>query len=83
MSNMLYSHAKEDNMTILEFLARKKMTQKDFALYVGIDRSYLNQILQGKRRISPERAITIYEKTQGLVTRDEAIFPEYYKEWSL
>lgn len=70
-------------MIIKEYLARKGMTQKTFAEMLGVDRSFLNQVLNGKRKLSPQHALHVPKITEGLVTRDEALFPELYTDWKL
>ena len=70
-------------MLLDEYLARKDITQTDFAKKLNIGRSMLNHILQKKRRMHPNTAIKINKLTKGLVSRDEALFPEFYPDWKI
>lgn len=69
-------------MIINEYLARKGMTQKEFADLIGLSRCVLNGVLNGRKRLNPEYAIKVFNVTKGQVTRDEAIFPEFY-DWKI
>lgn len=42
-----------------EELKERKITQKDFANTLGMQQSHLNEILQGKRRISAQMAVKL------------------------
>ncbi len=70
-------------MLLEEYLARKGITQKDFAKKLNIGRPMLNHIVHGKRRMGTETAILVHKVTKGQVTRDEALFPEFYPAWKL
>lgn len=70
-------------MIIREYLARTGTTQEQFAKSLGVTRAYLGQVLLGIRRFHPNKAIKVHEITGGKVTRDEALFPEFYKDWMI
>ena len=70
-------------MILKEYLARKSLSQKEFAEMIDVSRPYLTLIIQGKRRCSPELALKIEELTQQKVSRDEVMFPEFYPGWKL
>ena len=65
-------------MTLKEYLARKGISQRDFAKRLGITQPYLSQVLRHTKRFSAELALKVVEITQKDVTRDEAMFPEFY-----
>ena len=65
-------------MTLKEYLARKGISQREFAKRLGITQPYLSQVLRHTKRFSAELALKVVEITQNDITRDEAMFPEFY-----
>ena len=61
-------------MWIDEWLFKEGMTQEKFANQVGISREYLNRIIAGAVRGSPDVAKKIQETTKGEVTLEEILF---------
>ena len=61
-------------MWLDEWLFNEGMTQQDFAKQVGISREYLNRIIGGAVRGSPDVAKKIQELTSGKVTLEEILF---------
>lgn len=57
-------------------LNAKTINQKRLALAIGTHPVYLNAILRGRRRPSPDLALRIEEATGGAVTRMELLYPE-------
>ena len=65
-------------MGLDEYLWRNKISRTDFALLIGISRSYLQQILSRKRNPSVKLAKKIEEVTEGKVSKEEMLFPEEF-----
>lgn len=63
-------------MDLDEYLFRKKISQTDFALKLGVSRNHLGEIIRGRRTPSVKLAKKIEELTKGEVTREEAMFPK-------
>jgi transcriptional regulator with XRE-family HTH domain len=40
-----------------ELLARRKLTQSEFARRLGVSRQYINKVIQGEKKLSLEQAI--------------------------
>lgn len=70
-------------MQLREYIFRKNQKFGDFADLLEISRTYFSLIVNGKRRMHPELALRIEDLTHGLVTRDEALFPEKYPDWRI
>jgi len=67
-------------MLLKDYLYENGITQTEFARKLVIDRSQFCIYVNGYRRFSPNHAIKIHKLTKGKVTRDEALFPEFYKK---
>lgn len=65
-------------MTLKEYLFRYEITSTEFSKKLGVSRSYFCQVLNGKKRMHPDKALLIELLTDAEVTRDEALFPEFY-----
>ncbi len=61
-------------MTIDEYIARKNLTQADFAQMVGVKQPTVHRWIYGKKFPEPRHARKIVEVTQGQVT-----FEDLYK----
>lgn len=59
------------------YLIRTGLSQQDFASRLGVTQGTVSQWINGKIRISPERAADIIRLTQGKVSR-EILFPELF-----
>ena len=70
-------------MQLKEYLVRKGLTQGEFAKMICVSDTYLSQVLNKRKRMHPNRALDIERLTQGIVTRDEALFPEKYPDWRI
>ncbi len=58
-------------MQLKQYLARKKITQADFAKQMEVSQGAVSQWLSGESRITAERALEIEAKTKGAVKRYE------------
>lgn len=63
-------------MRIIDALKSHQKNQLEFAREIGIHHVYLNSIIKGRRRPSPDLALRIEEATGGAVTRMELLYPE-------
>lgn len=54
-------------MKVKEWIAEKKMTQADLAEWLEVDRSWINQVLNGKRKPSAKIARRIESITNGRI----------------
>lgn len=61
--------------TLQNYLNDSKITQRKFSESLGIHYMYLNQIVNGTRRPSPNLALRIEQATDGQVTLRELLFP--------
>lgn len=66
-------------MTLNDYLTRNQIPRLEFAERIGIDRSTLSRLLNGKRSASWQLAGTIEEATAGAVTRSD-LRPDIYAE---
>lgn len=56
-------------MDIATYLAEKELSQEAFAKQIGVSQGLVWQWLDGRTRITAERAIEIDEKTNGEITK--------------
>ncbi len=70
-------------MHLREYMFRKDISHSAFAKLIGISNSHFSLILNGKQRMHPNTALKIEQLTNGLVTRDEVLFPEKHPDWRL
>ncbi|MEN8236159.1 MAG: helix-turn-helix transcriptional regulator [Pseudomonadota bacterium] len=66
-------------MELREWLFRNRKTVTDFAKEIGVSRSHLNMISNGKNLPSVQLAKKIEEGTEGKVTIMELLFPERFE----
>lgn len=59
------------------------MSHCEFAKLIGVSNTYLSQVINGKKRMHPNRALEIEKLTEGKVTRDEVLFPEKHPDWRI
>ena len=62
------------------FLKVNRIKQREFARALGISQSHVSQIINGKRRASPEVALSIERFTNGAIHRNEMLYPQDAKE---
>lgn len=65
------------NMKLTEYLAKEKISQKQFADRVGVTQSMVWQWLNKKRGIAAEKVIPIESATEGKVSRHD-LRPDIY-----
>jgi len=63
-------------MNLKDYLKSKDKSK--FAKQIGTTKNYLNLLIYGIRRPSPELAKKIEEATHGKVSRWELLYPEEY-----
>jgi len=63
-------------MELKWYCEKQKLRYKRLAELLGVTPSHVTQLINGKRRPSPELALKIEEVTQGAVTRMELLYPE-------
>jgi transcriptional regulator with XRE-family HTH domain len=62
-------------MDLKVWINSKGISQKQMAEELGISKSYLSELLSGKRNFSPKIAQRIEEFSKGEVSRMELLFP--------
>lgn len=67
-------------MLLKEWLIKKGVTAYRFADRVGLSRSTVYMAINLQRRFSAKTAVDVENATDGDVTRQEALWPEY--DWS-
>jgi len=72
-------------MNLKRYLFEKTLPVKQFAKRLGVSASLIYHIINRQRTPSPALAIKIEELTEGLVTKEELLFPgqETSKKWVL
>ena len=70
-------------MHLREYIFRADMTHGQFAKLIGVSNTYLSLVMNAKKRMHPNKALKIEEVTKGMVTRDEALYPEKHKDWRI
>ncbi len=63
-------------MELKEFLKDGRIRQNRFAEIIAISKNYLSEIVNKKRRPSPDLALRIEEATCGKVDRLELLYPD-------
>ncbi len=58
-------------MTLIEYLRENQVTQAAFAARLGVTQGLVSQWLNGTTVITPERAKSIEDATEGAVRRHE------------
>jgi DNA-binding transcriptional regulator YdaS (Cro superfamily) len=58
-------------MNLKTYLRKHKLSQSEFARQVGVTQGAVWQWLEGKQRISAEKALLIEGATGGVVSRQE------------
>ena len=58
-------------MCIPEYLKKKKLSQQEFATLIGVSQGLVWQWINGKTRITAERAKEIEVKTKGDIKRHD------------
>ncbi len=66
-------------MKLKKYIESKGITQREFALRLGVHYIYIYKICAGLRRPSPEMATKIEQVTDGQVLEMESLYPERYK----
>ena len=61
-------------------MKKTKLKQTEIAERVGTHKVYINAILRGRRRPSPDMALRIVEATGGEITVMELLFPGNQKK---
>lgn len=64
-------------VNIKTYLKKHELTQEDFAIKLGVSQGLIWQWLDGRTRITAERAVEIEEKTDGEITRHD-LRPDLY-----
>ena len=69
-------------MTLKEYILKSdRGAAAILAEKLGISPSYLSQLASGKAPISVERAVEIWQLTDGVVTREEMFPDSYLAKW--
>ena len=58
-------------MLISEFIESKKLTQQQFAGMVGVSQGLIWQWINGRQKVTAERAIQIERATDGAINRHD------------
>lgn len=66
-------------MDIRDYLKKHDLSQDDFAKSIGVTQGLVWQWLEGRQRITAERALEIEEKTKGEITREE-LRPDLFRK---
>jgi len=61
----------QENMTLLEYLEKNKMSQAKLARRAGMSRAAINRLLSGSRRPSPQTMGKIFVATDGEVAPND------------
>lgn len=67
------------DMDIRDYLKKHDLSQDDFAKSIGVTQGLVWQWLEGRQRITAERALEIEEKTKGEITREE-LRPDLFRK---
>lgn len=65
-------------MRISEYLERHNLSQLDFARRLGVSQGLVWQWMEGRTKVTAERALQIEKHTDGEVTRHE-LRPDLYQ----
>lgn len=65
-------------MLLRDYLKEHDIRQKAMSEKLGVTLTHLRMLMKGKSNPSKTLAIYIERKTDGEVTRQEAMFPEVY-----
>lgn len=68
-------------MDLKTYISSERGRAAALAADLGVSPSYLSQMANGKAPISPERCVEIWQKTQGLVTRQDLKPDEWPRIW--
>lgn len=66
-------------MDIKAYLGKHQLSQEQFAKQIGVSQGLVWQWIEGRTRITAERAVEIEDKTDGEITR-QALRPDLYGE---
>lgn len=64
-------------MDIKAYLEKHQLSQEQFAKQIGVSQGLVWQWIEGRTRITAERAVEIEKKTEGEITR-HALRPDLY-----
>jgi DNA-binding transcriptional regulator YdaS (Cro superfamily) len=64
-------------MNIASYLEKHGLSQEQFAKKLGVSQGLIWQWINGRTKISPDRALRIEEATNGEVTRED-LFPQLF-----
>jgi DNA-binding transcriptional regulator YdaS (Cro superfamily) len=68
-------------MNLKNYIDQERGRATSLAQEIGVSLSYLSQMASGKAPISPEKAVLIEQKTNGLVTRKKMFVNDWQKIW--
>jgi len=61
-------------MTIDEYLKKNRLTQKQFAVLVGVSQGMVGHWISGRHRITPDQATVIEARTNGVLKKEVLVF---------
>lgn len=67
-------------MKLLDWLEINGLSIKDFAEGIGYTRGHVSAIIHRHRNATPEIAKRIEIATQGMITREQMLYPDEYPE---